>query len=359
MTMTDRSKNLLKRLSEAHGIAGHEGEIRAIVEERLAGVGTVHRDRHGGIAVEKRGSADRPRILLAGHMDEIGFVVKTITDEGFIYMIPVGGWIDQVLLSQRFVVKGSKGKVLAVLGAKPPHLLQGDKRNEMVKARDMFLDVGASSKDEVTGELGILPGDPIVPLSAFEEMAGGKFLLGKAWDDRVGVALAVETALSVGDDHPNTIFAAGTVREEKSMVGAQVAAWCTEPDIAIILEVGITGGVPGVEPKEATEKCGLGVSIIFTEGGAVPSPELRAFARKVAEEEGIPFQDSFYEFGGSDGAAVHRHKIGVPYILLCVPARYIHTHNQLIATSDYEAALSLCVALCRRIDAKVLEDVLG
>ncbi len=354
--MQQRSKDLLRRLTEAHGICGHESEIRAIVEEALAGVGEVRRDRLGGVAVESRGSSDAPRILLAGHMDEIGFVVKQITDEGFLHFLPFGGWMDQVLPAHRVVVGGSKGKVLGVIGATPPHLTPPDKAGEMTKKRDMFIDVGAASADEVR-EMGIELGDPITPVSSFEEMNGGKFVLAKAFDDRAGVALAIETLLEIGSDHPNTVFAAGTVSEEKSGVGGTTAAWSTEPDVAIILEVGITGGTPGIDSKSAVESCGKGVSIVFTEGRAVPDPRLRKFARRVAREEGIPFQDSFYESGGSDGNAVHRHKIGVPYLLLAVPTRYIHTHNQVMAATDYEAALRLCVALCKRLDRAALDEL--
>jgi endoglucanase len=355
----DRSRDLLKRLSEVYGICGHEDEVRAIFEEAAAGLGPILKDKHGGVAVEKRGSSDRPRVLLAGHMDEIGFLVKSITDEGYLYLLPVGGWVAQVLPAQRVSITGSKGAVLGVIGAKPPHLTPAEKRNEMVPVRDMFVDVGAMSREEVTEGLGILPGDPVTPVATFEELNGGKFLLGKAWDDRVGVALAIDTVRNLGDGHPNVVYAAGTIVEEKGLIGAASAAWLTEPDVAIVLEVGITGGMPGVDgSKEASEKCGSGVSIVFVESGALPSRRLRAWARKVAQEEEIPFQDSFYEAGGSDGHAITRHKTGVPYLLLTVPARYIHTHNQLIASCDYDAALRLCVALCRRLDSATLAELL-
>lgn len=352
--MTDRSRALLKRLTEAHGISGHEDEVRAIVVEELGGIGPVHRDRLGGVAIEKRGTSDRPRILLAGHMDEIGFVVKRVTDEGFIQFLPFGGWMDQVLPAHRVLVCGSKGKVLGVIGATPPHLVPHDKRNQVTEKRDMFIDVGATSADEVR-EMGIAIGDPIAPDSSFTELAGGKFVLAKAFDDRAGVALAMETLLELGPDHPNTAYAAATVAEEKTGAGGMTVAWNVDPDIAIVLEVGITGGTPGIDEKATIERCGQGVGILFNEGGAIPSPKLRRFARTVAEEEGIPFQDSFYEAGGSDGNAIHRHKTGVPYVLLTVPTRYIHTHNQVMASDDYDAALRLCVALVNRLDRETVD----
>lgn len=355
--MNDRSRDLLKRFSEADGIPGHEDQVRDVMTDALSSVAEPKMDGHGGVTFEKKGKAEHPRVLYAGHMDEIGFIVKSITDEGFIYMIPAGGWLDQALLTQRLAVHGSKGKVLGVVGAKPPHLTPPDKRGEMIKIRDMFLDVGATSKEDAMENLGIAPGDPITPVSSFEELNGGKFLLGKAWDDRVGACLAAETLLDVGDDHPNTLIAAGTTGEEKGLIGAQAAAWSCEPDLAIVLEVGITGGVPGVDTKEATERCGEGVSIVFVESGAIPSPAFRRFARQVATDEGIKFQDSFYESGGSDGAQISRFKSGVPYLLLAVPCRYIHTHNGLIASSDYEEALKLCVALARKLDGQALESI--
>jgi len=349
----DTRLQLLKECSEAHGIVGFEDDVRALVRRWLEGYGEFAYDGLGSILCTKVG-AERPRVMLAGHIDEIGFLVKLVTKEGFVRFTPVGGWSTQVLLAQRVIVKTRQGEFLGVIGSKPPHLLSGDERSRAVKIEDMFIDIGAESKEEAEERFGVRPGDSIVPLSSFATMRDGELLVGKAWDDRVGVALAIEILREAGDGHPNTLIAVGTVAEEMGLRGAKTSPWTAQPDCAIILESAIAGDVPGVKAEESIEHLGKGPTLFFRESGALPSRQFREFALRVAEEEGVPVQHGFLERGSTDGNAIALHQQGVPVLVLGVPARYIHSHSQVMSRADYENALKLCLAMAHRLDAETV-----
>src|SRR5690606_37375663 len=188
----DETLRMLKELTDAPGVPGFEREARLVMERYLEPLADeVSRDRLGSVIGRKRGTADEPRIMLAGHLDEVGFMVSLITDQGFIRFQPLGGWWDQVLLAQRVVIKTHKGDVVGVIGSKPPHVLSAEERKKVVEKKDMFIDIGASSKEEAM-EMGVRLGDPIIPVSDFTVMNNEKYLMAKAWDNRVGCALAIE-----------------------------------------------------------------------------------------------------------------------------------------------------------------------
>ena len=214
----DNTENLLKELTEVHGVPGYEAEVRALMRRLLAPLGTLEQDKIGSVVCRQAGAADAPRVMLAGHMDEIGFMVKHVTKEGFIKFVQLGGWFDQVLLGQRVVVKTAMGDVVGVMGAKPPHLLTADERSKVVEKKAMYVDIGASSSEEVA-EAGVRVGDPIVPLADFRILANPKTYLSKAFDDRVGCAAMVAGMQELqAAGHPNVVYGAATVMEE---VGVQ------------------------------------------------------------------------------------------------------------------------------------------
>src|SRR5512136_47160 len=163
----DQTEQLLKELTETPGVSGYEAPIRAVIRKHLEPFGRLSQDKVGSVICDVRGQSDSPRVMLAGHMDEIGFMVRQITKEGFIKFLPLGGWFDQVLLGQRVLIKTSKGDVTGVIGAKPPHMLTADERQKVVVRKDMYIDIGATSEAEVK-EAGVQPGDPIVPRADFQ-----------------------------------------------------------------------------------------------------------------------------------------------------------------------------------------------
>ncbi len=344
-------ETLLKTLTEAHGISGSEAPIRALVRAYLQDLGELSQDKMGSLICKKTGQTETPRVMLAAHMDEIGFMVKHITKDGFLRFLPIGGWFDQVLLGQRVIIKTQEGDVVGVIGAKPPHLLPAEERRKVVKKDAMYIDVGATSKAEVEA-LGIRPGDPIVPRADFVPLAGGKTFLSKAFDDRIGVALMIAALQDLQEkEHPNTVFGVATVMEEVGLRGATTSVRAVDPDVALVLEADIAGDVPGIKPEQSTVKLGGGPSLLFYDPRMLPNPQLRRLVLEVAAAEGIPVQDSHIPGGTTDGSAIHLHGLGVPTVVLAVPARHIHSHSSIVHREDFERARRLLTALLQRLDA--------
>jgi putative aminopeptidase FrvX len=353
----DFTFELLKELTEAYGVPGYEAPVRAVVRKYLEPFGTLSQDKIGSVICKKAGTSDTPRVMLVGHMDEIGFMVKYITKEGFIRFLPLGGWSDQVLLGQRVVIQTQEGEVVGVIGAKPPHLVPSEERSKVVLKKDMYIDIGATSLDEVAAA-GVRPGDPIVPRADFVPLANQKTYLSKAFDDRVGVAMIVSTLQALRDrPHPNTIFGVASVQEEVGLRGATTSVRAVDPDIAIVLESDIAGDVPGIKPEESNVKLGAGPSILIYDTRMIPNLKLRSLASEVAEAENIPTQASYIEGGATDGGVVHLHGIGVPTIVLAVPARHIHSHSSIIHRNDYDNAIKLLTALLTRLDAETVASL--
>jgi putative aminopeptidase FrvX len=353
----DQTEALLKEITEAPGVPGYEAEVRAIIRRCLEGITTIEQDRMGSIICRKTGLAESPRVMLAGHMDEVGFMVKLITREGFVKFVPLGGWWDQVMLAQRVVIKTTRGDVFGVTGAKPPHLLPFEKRKEMVEKKDMYIDIGATSEEEVK-ERGVRPGDPIIPVSDFAVLANPRTYMSKAWDDRIGCALFIQAIQRLADEpHPNTVYGVGTVQEEVGLRGAKTSAHVVSPDVAIILEVDIAGDVPGIEPEESAIKLGKGPTLLVYDRRMIPNLKLRDLVIETAEELEIPLQFSAIEGGSTDGGMIHIHAGGVPTVVIGVPTRHIHSHVGILHRDDYDHALRLIVALVRKLDQSTVQGL--
>lgn len=354
----DSTAELLKRLTEADGVSGHEAEVRAVVKRELQPLGELTRDHLGGVICTRRGASERPRIMLAGHMDEVGFMVRQISDEGFVRFLPLGGWWDQVLLGHRVTIKTRHGDVTGVIGAKPPHLLSPEERDKIVKKDEMYIDIGASCKEDVE-KAGVRVGDPIVPKSAFEELSVAGRYLCKAFDDRVGVALVVDALRALREgSHPNTVYGAVTTQEEVGLRGARTSADVVEPDVALILESDIAGDVPGIKPEISSIKLGKGPSVLVLDGSMIPNLALRDLVMDTATELDIPLQSSAIPGGGTDGGVIHYYRRGVPAVVLGVPARHIHSHGSIIDRADYDRAVTLLVALIRKLDAATVAGLI-
>ena len=240
---------LLKKLSEVDGVSGREKDVRKIMEEELlksVKKEDISYDNIGSI-IAKNGNFG-PRIMLAGHMDEIGMLVTKITDEGYLKFQTIGGWWDQVLLSQQMTITTTDGKKYhGVIGSKPPHILSEEERKNVYKIDDMFVDLGVKNREEVE-KLGIRIGDMITPAIDFKVMANEDILLGKAWDNRIGCAVVLEVMKAFKDqEHPNTIYGVGTVQEEVGCRGAKTSSNLINPDISVALDVGIAKDTPGTD----------------------------------------------------------------------------------------------------------------
>lgn len=349
----DRTLEFLKDLVTANGAPGFEGDVAEVMKKHLQGVGAVSSDRLGSFICEKVGDPKGPRVMLAGHLDEVGFLVKSVTKEGYVKFLGLGGWWGHVVLGQRLVIHTRKGPVLGVVGSKPPHELRDEDRKKVLELKDMFIDVGATSDWDVKKKLDIRPGDPILPDSSFAVMANQNLLLAKAWDNRMGCALAAETALRLkGQKHPNTLFAVATVQEEVGLRGAQTSATKIRPDVALALDVGIAHDTPGTE---GDEKLGGGPLVVIYDATSIPNRHLRDLVIDTAEKLKMPLQFESVERGGTDAGRIHMTGEGVPSLSLGIASRYIHSHNSIIDRRDFEATVKLLVALVKRLDRKTVE----
>ncbi len=348
----DEIEKLLQELTEASGVSGYEADIRNVIRKYLEPLGTISKDRIGSLVCAQKGGSEQPKIMLAAHMDEVGFMVKHIVKEGFIKFTPLGGWWDHVLLAQRMVVKTNKGDVIGVIGARPPHLIHGDEdRKKVVDKRDMYLDIGAVSEQEVV-DAGVRIGDPIVPISEFTVMASGKTYLAKAFDDRMGCALLIMAMQKLSDgSHPNAIFGAATVQEEVGVRGASTSVEMVNPDVAIILEISVAGDTPEIKPEDSPVKLGAGPTMLVYDANMIPNLKLRDLVISTAKEANVPLQSASMEGGATDGAVIHLHKTGVPTVVLGVPTRHIHSHNSILHRDDVNQTLTLVTALIRKLDA--------
>lgn len=348
----DRTQAFLKELSEVDGVPGSESAVAKVMDKHLKGIGTISRDRLGSFVCEKKGTSAGPRVMLAGHLDEIGFMVKSVTKDGFVKFLQLGGWWGHVVLAQRLRIKTRSGDVLGVVGSKPPHELQSEERKKVLELKDMYIDVGATSDWDVKKRLDIQPGDWIVPDSSFEVMANKNLYLGKAWDNRMGCALAADTARAlVKQKHPNTLFAVATAQEEVGLRGAQTSAFKVQPDVAIALDVGIAHDTPGTD---GDVRLGGGPLVVIYDATSIPNRGLLNYVQDTAKKLRIPLQYESVERGGTDAGRIHMTGQGVPTISMGIASRYIHSHVSIMDRRDYDKTVRLLVGLVKGLDKKTV-----
>ncbi|QTN33803.1 M42 family metallopeptidase [Akkermansiaceae bacterium] len=355
--MRSKALSLLQELTEAHSVSGHEDEVRAIFIDELSDVGPLATDRNGSVICALNN--DGPRVLVAGHMDEVGFMVQNISLDGFLQFVAIGGWWNQVLLGQRVQVLTRSGeKITGVIGSKPVHFLPPSQRDNPVPVEAMFIDVGASSRREATDDFGISLGDPIAPISPFTPLHKMDLFMAKAFDNRVGMAAVIQSALALADaDHPNELVFAGSVQEEVGLRGAKTLASFVKPDVAIVLEGPPADDTPGFNILDSQGKLGGGVQIRLYDPSAIGNPRLAELAIETARKANIPYQVTVRRSGGTDAGSFHIANQGIPSLVLGTPARYIHSHNAIIDIEDYLAMVSLTIALAGKLDEATVESL--
>ena len=355
----DDTLRLLKDLTDAPGVSGHEEPVRRVMRRYLEPLGEVTTDNLGSIIGRKSGRPGGPKIMLAGHLDEIGFMVTRITDDGYLKFQTLGGWWEQVMLAQRVEVLARGGVVPGVIGSKPPHILSAEARKKVFEKKEMFVDVGAGSRAEAE-EFGIRPGDPIVPVCPFTVMRNEKLLMAKALDNRFGCAAAIEVLRRLqGQPHPNEVYAVGNVQEEVGLRGASTTTYAIAPDIGFALDVGIAGDTPGIGPDEAQGRLGDGPVILLYDSSMIAHVGLRDLVLDTARAENIPVQFDLIPAGGSDAGKIHIFGAGVPTLVVGVPVRYIHTHASIMHRGDFENAVKLIVAVVQRLDEETVRQLKG
>ncbi len=354
----DQTVQMLKELTDANGIPGNEKEAREVMKKHISSYADeITNDQLGSLIAKKTGKAGGPRIMIAGHLDEIGFMITHIDDKGFLKFETVGGWWSQVMLAQRVNIMTRKGNIVGVIGSKPPHILPADQRKKAVEIKDMFIDIGASSKEEAES-FGVRPGDSVVPICDFTVMNNEKLMMAKAWDNRIGCAIAIEVLKRLKDeDHANEVYGVGAVQEEVGLRGAKTASHKITPDIGFAVDVGIAGDTPGVSDNDATAEIGKGPQVLVFDRSMVSHKGLRDFVTDIAEEHNIPFQFEAMSGGGTDAGSIHLSGDGVPSLAITVPTRYIHTHAAILHRDDFEHAVQLLVEVTKKLDADTVRSI--
>ncbi len=349
----DATERLLEELTNAHGVPGFEGPVREIVRrEWRDDVTDLHADGIGNLIGSLPGPEGSPRVLVMAHMDEVGFLVRHIDENGFISINNVGGYFDQSVLTQRMSILTARGEVLGYTGMKSGHILRPDERTRMIPLADMFLDVGAKSRAEVEA-MGIRPGLPVAYATRFEKLGATGRYLAKAWDDRVGLAVITQAIAQLHSGaHPNTLLVAATVQEEIGLRGASVVAASTKPDIVINLEIGIASDFPLLTSKTLSqEELGKGPGVFVFDGSMIPNNKYVDWIIELAKKSGIPIQFESVSGYGEDGAMLQKSLEGIPAVNIGVPTRYGHSQSGVIDRADYDHTVELVVKMIENLSA--------
>lgn len=352
----DATVTLLRMLADAPGPPGAEEPVRAIMYPVMkANSSNIHFDGLGSVIAQQ--GTTGPRIMVDAHMDELGGMVRRVTPTGFVTMQMLGGWLDQALVDQRWVVIGSKGPVHAVTGIRDVHVVPADERTRVYSRDSLQLDIGAKNAAEAAA-MGVQPGDPVVPDAPFMVLNGSDNYLGKAWDDRIGCAVLLAAMQRTKDaNQGNQIFYVATTQEEVGLRGARTAAQVVKPDIGIAIEGGIVGDTPSSRPEETQAKLGSGPGIFLYDSSALANRKLVAHIKKVAATSNIALQFDLVQGYGDDSAEIQLSNGGVPTVNIVVPVRYTHAHNGIVNRKDFDRTVDLVVALVQSLSSAAVNDL--
>ncbi|MFS0880505.1 M42 family metallopeptidase [Metabacillus niabensis] len=353
--MNSETLQLFKTLTEIPGTSGNEHQVRAFMRKELEPLSDeIIQDKLGSIFGVRYGKKEDPVIMVAGHMDEVGFMVTQITDNGMLRFQPLGGWWSQVMLAQQVQIITENGPVIGVIGSIPPHLLSEAQRNKPMDIKNMLIDIGADDREDAK-KIGIKPGQQIVPISPFTPLANPKKILAKAWDNRYGCGLAIELLKETKNETlPNTLYSGATVQEEVGLRGAQTAATMINPDIFFALDAGPANDMSG--DKKEFGQLGKGAVLRIYDRSMVTHRGLREYILDMAETHNIPYQ-YFVSQGGTDAGRVHVSNKGVPSAVIGVCARYIHTSGSIMHVDDYAAAKELLIKLVKSCDSSTVASI--
>ncbi len=337
------NERLLRDLTQADGIPSREDAVRDVVATHLAPlVDELRADTLGNVIGHKRGNGG-PKVAIAAHMDEIGFLVRYIEESGYLRLQPVGGFDPRTMVAQRVKVHVESGAPLpGVLqpGAKPIHLLkEGDSKE--LKLDEFFVDLGLTA-DEVKERVSI--GDMVTMSRDLQLM--GDMVVSKALDDRLGVYVMLEAVKAAGKVDAD-VYPVATVQEEVGLRGATTAAFGIKPDIAIALDTTIAGDIPGIPTDASVTRLRSGTAIKVFDSSQLPNRKLVAHLREIAEAHNIPFQLEVLPRGGTDAGAFQRAQDGVITATISIPSRYVHTVNEMASVGDIQASVDLLAQFLR------------
>ena len=342
------NNELLKRLCNATAVSGDEQEVRDILLAELEGCADDISFDGLGSFIARRGNRG-PKVAIVGHMDEVGFMVSHITEEGFIRFTTIGGWWSQSMLNHRVTLRTREGKhVPGVIGSVAPHALSDKQKQQPVDFDEMFIDIGANSREEVA-KSGISIGDFISPEANFAHWGEDK-IVGKALDNRAGCALMAELFQAV--NNPDiTLYGVASVEEEVGLRGAQTSAEHIKPDVVIVLDTAVAGDVPGIDKIKFPLKLGHGPAAMLFDKRYFPNQKLTALLKECAANTESPLQFCIMKTGATDGGRYNVMGGGRPVLALCLPTRYLHANSGMISESDYDALFSMVHRLLHQLNS--------
>jgi len=347
---------LLQELSDAFGVSGFEDEVRARIEERIRPfVDEIATDPLGNLIATRNGRDERV-LMLDAHTDEVGFMVKWIDAGGFLRIAPIGGWDERIVPGHRVEIRLRNGTTrYGVIGTSPPHILSPEERKTPIPLERLFVDIGATSKQEAE-DLGVRIGDPLTIHYPFVELAEG-IVTGKAFDDRAGCAVLIETAQRLADqDLPMKTVFSFSFGEEVGLRGARTAAFRIAPDLALAIEGTIGADTPGIAEENQPTRSGRGPAISVADRSIIVAPKVLYALEAAAEGAAIPYQYKLPTYGGSDAGAIHLTRGGVPAGIVSVPCRFIHSPISTLRLNDYENTVRLVCEFVKSLPGSVFSD---
>lgn len=356
MSTKEQNIRMIGELASAKAPSGFEDEALEVVRRYTEGLGEIREDHIRNLYIERTGNSGKPLMMLDAHADEVGFMVHSIRPNGTIRFTNIGGWNPGTLPSSRVLVRNADGRyVPGIVAAKPVHFMSAAEKGKTMEISDLSIDIGSTSKEETEKVFRIRIGEPIVPDTPFTYDEDNDIFMGKAFDDRIGVAALIETMRRLeGEDLKVDVTGVVSSQEEVGSRGAKVAVSQVDPDISICFEA-CPSDDTFTEPYAIQAAIKKGPMLRFMDRTVICNPRFQRYALDLAEKLGIPAQASVREGGGNNGAMICVSDKGTPVIVVAIPVRYIHSHNCIAAYHDFDAAVSLAVAIVKDLDAEKIE----
>ncbi len=346
--------NFIKDLTQINGISGHEGKVAKYLVENLSEYAdSVEFDNLGSLILNKKGNG--PKVMIAAHMDQIGFLICDIDDNGFAYIKPIGGWWPTQLMGLEVSVEAEDGQeYIGIIGHKPSKDLS---KKQTIEWDDIYIDFGVDNKEELISK-GIDVGAPITPVSAYTNLVNPKYVATKAWDNRVGCAIIGELLrFTDKKELPCDLYLVGTVQEEVGIRGAKTASQKINPDVVISIDIGGYGDTPGCKRYDSTLKLGKGPSIAILDATAIGNRNLVKYTKNLAKAREIPYQTDIMLNGGTDTGEMHKAHDGALALTISIATRYGHAHNSVINTDDLENAVHLLEKLVNELTVEKVNEL--
>jgi endoglucanase len=349
-----REIELLGKLSNTFGPSGNEEDVAEILRKELEEYADeMHVDKLGNIFFHHHGKKGYAKIMLSAHMDEVGFIITFIEENGFLRFDTLGGITNNIMLGQQILLRKHKGYLKGIIGTKPPHIMTPEEQNKIIPKEDLFIDIGADSADQAQQK-----GADIGALGVFDIMftdLGDGYFRGKSLDDRAGCTVLAEV-FKLMKNSPYNIVAVGSVQEELGMRGARTAAWQVDPDYGLALEGTFVADVPNTRPDRVSSKIKGGPVITILDRSTFTHPTVLRTLIKAGKEKSIAFQFKKVPMGATDAGAIHLTKAGVPSGTVAVPCRYIHGPASIIHIEDLKNTIRLVAEFIKTISSKQLHS---